>query len=163
MQGSYKVVQNSDNSDFYGLRDATVHFKSTLKVPGGLKDFAFYSAYIQLGAPESDPMSLLEDQFYEGFVCTVRYSPTDGGKVNEANAFRDTTCGTTELSSLNTSWRGMRSYLDGTDKCVADYILDFEQSSTSNLALTSGEVKGVVECAFKRDFLVPNLFAIRTD
>ena len=57
----------------------------------------------------------------------------------------------------------MRSYLDGTDKCVADYILDFEQSSTSNLALTSGEVEGVVECAFKRDFLVPNLFAIRTD
>ena len=46
MQGSYKVVQNSDQSDLYGLRDATVHFKTTITVPGGLKEFDYYSSYI---------------------------------------------------------------------------------------------------------------------
>ena len=57
----------------------------------------------------------------------------------------------------------MRSYLDGADRCAADYILDFDESSTSNIALESGGVEGKVDCTFKRDFLVPNLFAIRTD
>ena len=57
----------------------------------------------------------------------------------------------------------MRNYLDGADRCAAEYVLDFEESSASNIALESGEIEGKVECAFKRNFLVPNLFAIRTD
>ena len=163
MQATYKIIQNTDSSDLYGPRDATVHLTSTLKVPGGLKNFAFYSTYVQLTPPSSDPMSLLESQYYEGFMCTVRYNADDGGVLSEANVFRDTTCGTTELSSLSTNWRGFRAHLDGDEKCKANYRLDFEQSLAREEVQESGEKLGIVQCVVQRDFLVPNLFAIRMD
>ena len=57
----------------------------------------------------------------------------------------------------------MRAQLDGDEKCKADYRLDFEQSFTREEEQENGDKLGIVHCVVERDFLVPNLFAIRMD
>ena len=151
---SYTVVQNSEAHESYGVRDATVLFQTTLTVPTALADWSFYSAFVQLGAPGSDPMSMLDDQYFEGYTCTVRHLDADEGRVDEANAFRYTTCGTTELSTVETG--DYLKFLGVTEPCSADYTLDFDRSATA-----TGAGQSTVQCAFSRDFLVPGLFAIR--
>ena len=118
MTGSYTVVQNSEAHETHGIRDATIHFQSTLTVPAALADWSFYSAFVQLGAPASDPMSMLDDQYYENYMCAVRYLASDEGVVGDANAFRWTTCGPAELSSVETG--NYRKVWDETEACHAE-------------------------------------------
>ena len=154
MTGSYTVIQNSEAHETLGIRDATIQFQSTLTIPAALTDWSFYSAFVQLGAPASDPMSMLDDQYYEAYTCAVRFLDSDAGKVDETNAFRWTTCGTTELSSMEPG--NYRKFPEEAEACRAEYAIDFSRSST-----TTGAGQSTVECAFSRDFLVPGLFAIR--
>ena len=106
-------------------------------------------------------MSLLEETYYESFVCTIRYLTDDQGQVDATNAFRHTTCGTTQLSSIDKDWRNYKTFLEDNQSCNAEYKVEYEKSYTETVSLPNGEEEGTVECAFSRDVLVPNLFAIR--
>ena len=101
---------------------------------------AMYQSYIQV---KNNEMSA-EDDYWENYVCAIKYNEEDDGEVNRDNYWYSGTCGTGFLSDIvDQPFTGVRA-----GQTCNPYYPDYETSSTIN----NEDGTSSVTCAFYRLF-----------